>query len=96
MSQLDPATIAKTAALAQLEISETDLPRLAQELGQIFDLFNTINTPEISATTPLSHPLGETQRLRADTAIARDMMPSIEENAPAAENRYITVPKVIE
>lgn len=96
MSQLEPATIAKTAALAQLEIQEADLPRLAQELGQIFDLFNTINTPEISVTTPLSHPLGETQRLREDVAIERDMMPSIEKNAPAAENRYITVLKVIE
>ena len=96
MSQLEPATIAKTAALAQLEIQEADLPRLARELGQIFDLFNTINTPEISATPPLSHPLGDTQRLRPDIAVARDMMPSIEENAPRAEDRFITVPKVIE
>ena len=103
MSQLDPATIAKTAALAQLEISETDLPRLgaelarlASELEQIFALFSAINTAEISATPPLSHPLGDTQRLRPDIAIARDMMPSIEENAPRAEDRFITVPKVIE
>ena len=81
MSQLDPATVAKTAHLAQLEI---------------FDLFSAINTPEISATPPLSHPLGDTQRLRPDIAVARDMMPSIEENAPRAEDRFITVPKVIE
>ena len=84
MSQLDPATVAKTAHLAQLEIEGTELTRLAAELEQIF------------ATPPLSHPLGDTQRLRPDIAIARDMMPSIEENAPRAEDRFITVPKVIE
>ena len=84
MSQLDPATVAKTAHPAQLE------------LEQIFALFSAINTAEISATPPLSHPLGDTQRLRPDIAIARDMMPSIEENAPRAEDRFITVPKVIE
>ncbi|MFC2406802.1 MAG: Asp-tRNA(Asn)/Glu-tRNA(Gln) amidotransferase subunit GatC [Cardiobacterium sp.] len=96
MSQLDPATVAKTAHLAQLEIEGEELTRLAAELGQIFDLFSAINTPEISATPPLSHPLGDTQRLRPDIAVARDMMPSIEENAPRAEDRFITVPKVIE
>ena len=93
MSQLDPATVAKTAHLAQLEIEGAELTRLAAELEQIF---SAINTPEISATPPLSHPLGDTQRLRPDIAIARDMMPSIEENAPRAEDRFITVPKVIE
>ena len=96
MSQLDPATVAKTAHLAQLEIEGAELTRLAGELEQIFALFSAINTAEISATAPLSHPLGDTQRLRPDIAIARDMMPSIEKNAPRAEDRFITVPKVIE
>ncbi|MDO4644070.1 MAG: Asp-tRNA(Asn)/Glu-tRNA(Gln) amidotransferase subunit GatC, partial [Cardiobacteriaceae bacterium] len=96
MSQLDPSIIAKTAHLAQLEIEESELTRLAGELEKIFALFSAINTPEISANAPLSHPLEETQRLRADQAIARDMMPSIEKNAPCAEDRFITVPKVIE
>ena len=96
MSQLDPATIAKTAALAQLEISETDLPRLAQELGQIFELFNTINTPEISALAPLSHPLELSQPLRPDVAEPRDMLASLAENGPDFADGFIKVPKVIE
>ena len=94
--RLDPTSLPKSAPLAQRQIKGTELPRLAAELEKLFALFSAINTAEISATPPLSHPLGDTQRLRPDIAIARDMMPSIEENAPRAEDRFITVPKVIE
>lgn len=96
MSPLNSEVIAKTAKLAQLEISAEQIARLTDELDGIFNLFTTINTAEITATAPLSHPLGETQRLRADVAVERDMLPSIELNAPLAEERFITVPKVIE
>ena len=67
MSQLDPATVAKTAHLAQLEIEGAELTRLAAELEQIFALFSAINTAEISATPPLS-PCTNACRLPAQAA----------------------------
>ncbi|UJF24289.1 Asp-tRNA(Asn)/Glu-tRNA(Gln) amidotransferase subunit GatC [Suttonella sp. R2A3] len=96
MSNLDRDTIAKTAALARLALSEEQQTRLMQELGDIFDLCETINRDDIRAKAPLAHPLGEKQRLRADEATKRDMHASIAENAPYAEDGFITVPKVIE
>lgn len=96
MSQLDPEIIKKTAKLAQLEISEADAQALTRDLDGIFDLFTALDRPDISALAPLGHPLGGAQPLRKDEAVKRELLASIEQNAPLAENDFITVPKVIE
>lgn len=96
MSQLDPEMVASTAKLARLALSETQKKQLSVDLGKIFDLFAVLDDDAIRAQTPLAHPLGDTQPLRADVAVSRDMHASIAENAPYPENGFITVPKVIE
>lgn len=96
MTKLDRDTVAKTAFLARLKLSEVEIERLERELGDIFTLCATIDRVDISAKAPLAHPLGDTQRLREDTPIKRNMHASIAQNAPLEEDGFITVPKVIE
>lgn len=96
MSQLTPEMIKKTAQLAQLEISDAELATLSHDLEGIFELFTTLDKAEVSALAPLGHPLGDVQPLREDRAIKRQLLDNIEQNAPLAENDFITVPKVIE
>ncbi len=96
MSTLDPEIVIKTAHLAQLEPGPEEVAALSRDLADIFALFGALDRQEISALTPLGHPLGDTQPLREDKAVARDLMANIEENAPLAEDGFITVPKVIE
>lgn len=96
MSQLDPDIVASTAKLARLALSAEQQQRLTADLGKIFDLFAVLEDDSIRAKAPLAHPLGDIQPLREDVAVARDMHPSIAENAPYAEDGFITVPKVIE
>lgn len=96
MNTLTPEIIEKTAKLAQLHISAEEAKALQADLAAIFPLFDALDKPEISALTPLAHPLGATQRLRTDQALSRDLLATIEQNAPQFENGFITVPKVIE
>lgn len=96
MSKLDPEIIQKTAKLAQLDVSENETAALAHDLENIFHLFESLNREDISQLEPLSNPLGETQALRQDVAVKRDLLASIQQNAPLAEDNFITVPKVIE
>lgn len=96
MSQLDPDMVASTARLARLALSDTQKEQLCADLGKIFDLFAVLDDDAIRAKAPLAHPLGDTQPLRDDVAIVRDMHDSIAENAPYPEAGFITVPKVIE
>ncbi|MBV7433469.1 Asp-tRNA(Asn)/Glu-tRNA(Gln) amidotransferase subunit GatC [Cardiobacteriaceae bacterium TAE3-ERU3] len=96
MSKLDRDIVTKTAFLARLQLSEQETERLERELGDIFTLCAAIDRDDIRSKAPLAHPLGDTQRLRPDVAIKRDMHASIAQNAPLEEDGFITVPKVIE
>lgn len=96
MSELPPDTVAATAKLARLALSDAEQKKFAADLGKIFDLFAVLDDDAIRAKTPLAHPLGDIQPLRADIAVARDMSESIAQNAPYPEAGFITVPKVIE
>ncbi|MDO5090070.1 MAG: Asp-tRNA(Asn)/Glu-tRNA(Gln) amidotransferase subunit GatC [Cardiobacteriaceae bacterium] len=96
MSTLDSELVARTAQLARLALSPEQEKRLAADLGKIFELFDVLDDDAIRSKAPLAHPLGDIQPLRDDVAIARDMHPSIAENAPHAEDGFFTVPKVIE
>lgn len=96
MSPLDSELVARTAKLARLALSCEQEKQLAADLGKIFELFDVLDDDTIRDKTPLAHPLGDIQPLRDDVAVARDMHPSIAENAPYAEDGFFTVPKVIE
>lgn len=96
MNNLSPEIIEKTAKLAQLHLAAEEAQALQQDLAAIFPLFDALDKAEISALEPLAHPLGATQRLREDQAVARELRDVIEQNAPQFENGFITVPKVIE
>lgn len=96
MSNLDPELIYKTAHLARLTLTPKQQQQMSKDLGNIFELFGAINQPEINQLDPLGHPLEQRQRLREDIAHTQDLSASIAQNAPHAENGFITVPKVIE
>lgn len=88
--------VAKTATLARLKLSADEQERMSEDFSKILAFFDAINRPEISALAPLGHPLNDTQPLRQDIAVECDMSASIQTNAPAAQDGFITVPKVIE
>lgn len=96
MSELSPETVASTAQLARLALSGEQKKKLGIDLGKIFDLFAVLEDDAIRAKAPLAHPLGDTQPLREDVFVPRDMHTSIAQNAPYPEADFITVPKVIE
>lgn len=96
VNSMNKETIDKTAELARLRFDDAQTEKLGQELTAIFDLFHSINTSEISALSPLSHPLELSQALRSDVAVKREMIPSLEINAPDFAHDFIKVPKVIE
>ncbi len=96
MTKLTPEAIEKTAQLAQLNISSEEAKALQKDLEAIFSLFDALNREDISALAPLGHPLGGTQPLREDKAVAQNLLNSIEQNAPHFESDFIVVPKVIE
>lgn len=95
-ADITPEAIRKTAQLAKLHFEEQDLLRFGEQLHAIFELFDSINTPEINALTPIRHPFDLRQALRPDVALKSEMHASLAQNAPDFAHDFIKVPKVIE
>ena len=93
---LDKSDVEKIAHLARVNINEADIPDYAQNLTNILDLVDqmqSINTVDIE---PLNHPLDAIQRLRADEITETNQRDHLQSVAPSVEKGLFLVPKVIE
>jgi aspartyl-tRNA(Asn)/glutamyl-tRNA(Gln) amidotransferase subunit C len=89
--------IASIAALARLELKETEIPVFEQSLSSILDFVSELNRAQTGDIAPMAHPLsGLAQRLRPDAVTEQDAHERYQENAPKVEAGLYLVPKVIE
>ncbi len=93
---LDSTDVQKIAHLARLQISATDIPEYAQNLSNILDLVDQMQTVDTANVEPLSNPLDAVQRLRADVVTENNQRDQLQTVAPAVEQGLFQVPKVIE
>ncbi len=92
-SSLDVSYIAK---LAKLELSADEIERFSQDLAQILTHVDQLSEWDVEGVAPMSHPLPDTDVLRSDVVGASLSQPQAMENAPAALDGQIRVPKVVE
>jgi aspartyl-tRNA(Asn)/glutamyl-tRNA(Gln) amidotransferase subunit C len=93
---LDKSDIDKIAWLARLSISEEDTPNYLHDVSNILSLVEKMNDVDTDNIEPLAHPLEITARLRDDKVTEIDQRTHFQEIAPAVDNGYYLVPKVIE
>ena len=97
---LNEQDIARIANLARLELSQDESKQTLAQLNSFFGIVEKMQAVDTSGVTPLSHPLAAIEdvvlRLREDRVAESDNRDANMRNAPAAENGYFLVPKVIE
>jgi aspartyl-tRNA(Asn)/glutamyl-tRNA(Gln) amidotransferase subunit C len=93
---LTAGEVQKIAHLARLGIEEKDVPHYAQDLSSLLDLVAQMNTLDTETVAPLSHPLEQHQRLRADAVSEINQRDKFQAIAPQVEEGLYLVPKVIE
>lgn len=87
------------ADLANLELTDQEIGRLAHDLDEILTHIDTLNELETSTVEPMAQVLydaDETATLRADVEVPPLGNEAALANAPVAGNGYYKVPKVIE
>lgn len=92
------------AALANLELTTAELPRLAKDLNAVLGYIaqlNEIDTAEVQPMAQVSEILGREPALSGETLRADTVRPSLERalvmaEAPETDGRFFKVPKVIE
>ena len=93
---VDTATVRRVARLARLKVNEEDLPRLAGELNAILSFVEQLNEVNIENVVPLTSVVNAAMRMRDDVVTDGHYAKAITQNAPASEDEFFMVPKVVE
>ncbi len=93
---LDAEGIKNIAKLARLKIDEADVPDYVTNLSNILDLVEQMNSVDTEGVVPMSHPLEVIQRLRDDEVTETNQRDEFQAVAPATEDGFYLVPRVIE
>ena len=93
---LTPDDIEKIAHLARLGIEKDALEPLAADLSTMLDLVEQLQAVDTEGVEPMAHPANATLLLRDDVVTETDQRDTLQAPAPATQDGYFLVPRVIE
>ncbi len=88
--------IKQIAHLARIGVDETTLEPLRADLSTVLELVEQLNAIDTNGVEPMAHPGNAELRLRPDMVSESDQRKTLQEPAPAVEQGYFLVPRVIE
>ena len=93
---VDQDTVRRVARLARIRVSEEDVPRLAGELNSILHWIEQLNEVDVTNVEPLTSVITMKMKMRKDEVTDGNRAAEITANAPASEDNFFVVPKVVE
>jgi aspartyl-tRNA(Asn)/glutamyl-tRNA(Gln) amidotransferase subunit C len=93
---VDQATVKRVARLARLKVKDEDLPKLAGELNSILGWIEQLNEVDVSKVEPLTSVVSMKMKMRKDEVTDGHYPQKIVANAPAQDDSFFMVPKVVE
>ena len=93
---VDQATVRRVAKLARIKVKKENVERLAGELNSILHWIEQLNEVNVEGVEPMTSVVTVKMKKRADVVTDGNNSHDVVENAPATEDDYFLVPKVIE
>jgi aspartyl-tRNA(Asn)/glutamyl-tRNA(Gln) amidotransferase subunit C len=93
---LNKQTVADIAQLARLRIEDAEVEKYQTELSNILDLVEQMSECDTHNVAVMTHPFDASLRMRADDVTEENQREKFQRIAPAAENGFYLVPKVID
>ena len=93
---VDQETVRRIARLARIAVSEDDVPHLKGELNAILSFVEQLNEVDVDGIEPMTSVTPMTMKKRQDAVTDGGYPDAIVKNAPATEDRFFLVPKVVE
>jgi aspartyl-tRNA(Asn)/glutamyl-tRNA(Gln) amidotransferase subunit C len=93
---VDQATVRRVAKLARIKVKEENVERLAGELNSILHWIEQLNEVDVTGIEPLTSVVTVKMKMRHDVVTDGNNPKAAVANAPATEDDYFLVPKVIE
>ena len=93
---VDQKTVRRIAHLARIKVAEEDVPRLEGELNSILHWIEQLNEVDVAGVEPLTSVVAMKMKKRQDVVTDGNYSEDVTRNAPAAEDEFFMVPKVVE
>ncbi len=93
---VDAATVRRIAHLARIAVSDAEVPHLQGELNAMLSFVEQLSEVDISGVEPMTSVMPMEMRKRPDVVNDGEISDDIVKNAPATENHFFLVPKVVE
>ena len=89
-------SVEHVAGLAHLQLTELEHKQISTNLARIITMVDNMLAIDTEGVAPLAHPLDAEQRLRADLVTESVDRTLYQRGAPATEDGFYLVPRVIE
>lgn len=93
---VDIATVKRVARLARIAVSEEDASRMAGELNTILGFVEQLNEVDVAGVEPMTSVIPMAMKKRQDAVTDGNKAADIVANAPATDENFFLVPKVVE
>lgn len=93
---VDAATVKRVAHLARIAVTDEDVPKLQSELNAILAFVEQLSEVNVDGVEPMTSVTPMAMKKRQDIVNDGGKPADILANAPATQDNYFLVPKVIE
>ncbi|HET9536308.1 MAG TPA: Asp-tRNA(Asn)/Glu-tRNA(Gln) amidotransferase subunit GatC [Mesorhizobium sp.] len=93
---VDIATVKRVAHLARIAVSADDAERMTGELNTILGFVEQLNEVDVTGVEPMTSVTPMEMKKRQDVVTDGNIPDEIVANAPATQEDFFLVPKVVE
>ena len=93
---VDATTVRRIAHLARIAVSDAEVPHLQGELNAMLAFVEQLSEVNVDGVEPMTSVTPMEMKKRADVVTDGEIAGDILKNAPAAEDHFFLVPKVVE
>jgi aspartyl-tRNA(Asn)/glutamyl-tRNA(Gln) amidotransferase subunit C len=93
---VDSATVRRIAHLARIAVADDEVEHLKGELNAILAFIEQLTEVDVAGVEPMTSVTPMTMKKRADRVTDGEIADLIVKNAPASEDHFFLVPKVVE
>ncbi|MEA2861549.1 MAG: aspartyl-tRNA(Asn)/glutamyl-tRNA(Gln) amidotransferase subunit [Methylobacteriaceae bacterium] len=93
---VDAATVRRIAHLARIAVAETEIPHLQGELNAMLAFVEQLSEVNVDGVEPMTSVMPMELKKRPDVVTDGGIPDDIVRNAPATEDHFFLVPKVVE
>lgn len=93
---VDEATVRRIARLARISVSDDEAKAIQGDLSTILDWVEQLNEVDVEGVEPMTSVVQMNMKMRDDVVADGERPAEVVSNAPAKEEHFFLVPKVVE